>query len=75
MTTDQILALARKHVATTPNHEGSALISLSDAVELRNLGKYEAARRRALASLSYSIGVLHPEFQRAALAHAKMGRS
>ena len=75
MTTDQILALARKHVGDNPAMESSARLCLEDAVSCYNDVDYFYARKRALRSLSYSIGVLHPEFQRAALAHAKMGRS
>lgn len=66
MNTKAILDLARAHLDTTPEHEGSARLCLADAVALYDKGDWQAARSRALRSLSYSIGVLHPDYQRAA---------
>lgn len=66
MTTTQILALARKNLDTTPENEASARLCLSDAVAMFNQGYLHDARGRALRSLSYSLGILHPDYQRAA---------
>jgi hypothetical protein len=66
MNTKPILDLARKHVATTPEHEGSARLCLADAVALYDAGDWQHARSRALKSLAYSIGILHPDYRRAA---------
>lgn len=61
-----ILDLARKHVAATPEHEGSARLCLSGAIDMYDAGFWEDARANALLSLSYSIGVTHRDYQRAA---------
>lgn len=64
MTTKKVIELAEKH-----QHEGnmssSACVALQDAKHLRERGFHEMARGRALASLRYSIGVFHPDYQRA----------
>jgi hypothetical protein len=65
MEASQIIALARKHAGTSPAF-ASARICLGDAVLLREQGKLEAAKRRALKSLAYSVGVFHEDYQRAA---------
>lgn len=66
MNTKPILDLARKYVATTPENEGSARLCLADSVALYDQGDWQHARSRALKSLAYSVGVLHPDYQRAA---------
>ena len=63
MPTEKLLALARKHLGG--DMESSARLCLSDAVALFDQGDLKAARRRALASLRYSIGILHPDYARA----------
>lgn len=64
MTTYQVLVLARKHLGG--DMESSARLCLSDAVELLDKGDLPAAKRRALRSLEYSVGILHPDYARAA---------
>ena len=63
MTTDKILALARKHLGG--DMESSARLCLADSIKLLNQGDMVSARRRALDSLQYSIGILHPDYIRA----------
>jgi hypothetical protein len=46
--------------------ESSARLCLADAIELYDAGDFEAAKRRALKSLAYSIGICHPDYRRAA---------
>lgn len=41
----------------------SARVALYDAVGLFSTGKAEAARRRALHSLAYSVGVFHASYK------------
>jgi uncharacterized protein (UPF0332 family) len=61
--TKQILALARKHLGG--DMETSARLCLADAVKLYDEGEYEYAKKRALASLSYSVGIFHADYQKA----------
>lgn len=63
MSTFKVLALARKHLGG--DMESSARLCLADAVVLVNEGKLEYAKQRALKSLAYSIGILHPDYQKA----------
>ena len=65
MTTDKVMALARKHLGKG-NMESSARLCMADAVHLQERGFLEYARKRALKSLSYSIGILHPDYIKAA---------
>jgi hypothetical protein len=63
MTTDQILALARKHLGG--DMETSARLCLHDAVNLKNKGDMTYCRKRALDSLRFSIGILHQDYIKA----------
>lgn len=63
MNLDNILALARKHLGGSM--ESSARFCLAQAVERKNEGALDAARYWAVRSLSYSIGILHPDYARA----------
>ena len=65
MTTDKVMALARKHLGKG-NMESSARLCMADAVHLQERGLLEYARKRALKSLSYSIGILHSDYIKAA---------
>jgi hypothetical protein len=64
MTTAKVLALACQHLG-----EGamvsSAKICLQDAILLLAEDDLAHARKRALRSLAYSVGVLHQDYQRA----------
>jgi hypothetical protein len=67
MNTDRIIRLARKHLGSgSGSMESSARLCLADAIELYDAGDFEAAKRRALKSLAYSIGICHPDYRRAA---------
>lgn len=70
MTAAEIIALAADHLrlAIESNRDffrSSAELCLEDA---RYYAAHDAAaaRRRALKSLAYSIGILHPDYRRAA---------
>lgn len=56
-------------LAQVHEHEGrmpsSAQLAAGDAVKCFNRGDYTSARMRARDSLSYSVGVFHPDYQRA----------
>ena len=65
MTTDKVMALARKHIGKG-NMESSARLCLANAVYLQERGLLDYARKRALSSLAYSVGVLHPDYIKAA---------
>jgi hypothetical protein len=64
MSTSDIIRLARKHVGSGLM-DSSARLALADAVNLSNDGDYASAKVRALKSLEYSVGILHPDYQRA----------
>lgn len=67
MNTDKILILARRHIGSG-SMESSARLCLADAVALSDAGDHEAAARRALASLRYSVGIFHADYKRVAVA-------
>lgn len=46
--------------------QSSAIVCLQDARKLHAEGKFNAAARRALKSLEYSVGVFHPAYTAAA---------
>ena len=60
----QILKLARKHIGTG-DMESSARLSLSDANHLYDRGLLDYAKKRALESLKYSVGIFHPDYKKA----------
>lgn len=66
MTTNDLIALARKHIGGAM--ASSAALCLADAETLQARGQMEAANARALRSLSYSVGIMHADYQRAAKA-------
>lgn len=61
MTTEQLLNLAMLRSNST-----SSQLCLADAFSLLEKGREHDARRRALASLKHSVGILSSEFQAAA---------
>lgn len=61
MNTSQIIAKARAHLGGAM--ESSARLALADAVKLEAVGELKCARKRALDSLAYSVGVLSPIYQ------------
>lgn len=67
MTTNDLIALARKHAAKGVM-ASSAQLCLSDAETLQAKGDTEAANVRALRSLSYSVGIMHADYQDASKA-------
>ncbi len=63
MTTEQVIIEARKYLGGVM--ESSARLCLTDAVNLYAAGDFNAARVRAIKSLGYSVGILHPTYQKA----------
>ena len=59
MNTEKTIIKARAHVADNPQAEDSARLCLRDAVSCYDAGDMEGARRRALKSLDYSLGIGH----------------
>lgn len=59
MTTAEILALAASNVGQGAL-VSSAALCLDDAIRLAAKGDARHANRRALASISYSLGLFHP---------------
>jgi hypothetical protein len=66
MTANQVIVLARRHVNNGAEMESSARLCLADAIRLFDDGDHEAARARALRSLSFSVGIFHADFIKAA---------
>lgn len=63
---ERVFQLAVRHVADTPATEASARLALRDARTLEQWGDYRGARRRALRSLAYAVGVSHAAYREAA---------
>lgn len=64
MNTDLVIRLARKHLGSG-NMESSARLCLEDAINLYDKGDFTYAKARALKSLAYSVGILHPDYRKA----------
>jgi len=63
MKTSDIIILARKYIGFGVM-DSSAKLCLSDATTLVEIGQLDYAKKRALQSLAYSIGRLHPDYIR-----------
>lgn len=63
MNAEKTIILARKHLGG--DMESSARLCLADAISLYDNGDYQYAKNRALDSLRYSIGILHPDYKKA----------
>ena len=66
MNTDQVLILARKHLGNGAAMESSARLCLEDAVLHTAMGDLDSAKKRAIDSLRYSVGVFHKDYIKAA---------
>jgi hypothetical protein len=64
MTTDKVMALARKHLGKGMM-ESSARLCLSDANHLFDRGLLDYAKKRALDSLRFSVGIFHQDYKKA----------
>jgi len=65
MNTQDVIRLARDHVYQG-SMETSSRVCLADAVKLYDAGDFAHAKARALESLAYSVGVMHPDYRKAA---------
>jgi hypothetical protein len=65
MTTNKIMALARKHLGAVGGMESSARLCLSDANHLFDRGLIDYAKKRALDSLRFSVGIFHQDYIKA----------
>jgi hypothetical protein len=61
MDAKDVVELAKKHV-TEGSMPSSAMLCLTDAVGLLRMGNEYYAKKRALDSLAYSVGVFHPDW-------------
>jgi hypothetical protein len=64
--TNRAIILARKHLAANPDGESSARFCLYNAIRATEREDYRAAHMWALKSLSYSVGIFHPDHTAAA---------
>jgi hypothetical protein len=62
MNLSEFFPLAARHIGGSLMSE-SALIALNDAASLYSKGREGEAWNRMLASLRYSVGVFHPDYQ------------
>lgn len=65
MNASQTIIKARKHIGNGASMDSSARLCLADAVALYDAGDTEAAKLRAIKSLSYSVGCFHPDHKAA----------
>ena len=65
MNTHKVIALARKNVGANPTNESSARLCLEDAVNLYDRADFEPAKKRAIDSLRYSVGIFHADYKKA----------
>jgi hypothetical protein len=63
MTTNKVIVLARKHLGG--EMESSARLCLAYAIENVEAGDLDAAKAWATKSLAYSVGILHPDYDKA----------
>lgn len=64
MKVSEVIALARKYVEVGIM-VSSARLCLADAEKAYSAGNFDIARQRAIKSLAYSVGILHPDYKRA----------
>jgi len=65
MNASQVIVLARKHVGNGAAMDSSARMCLADAVSLFDKENHEAAKRRAVDALRYSVGIFHADYKKA----------
>jgi hypothetical protein len=62
---EQAIALARKNINSRCAMPGSAAKDLEDALNTFDKGMYDSAQMWAVSSLRYSVGIFHPDYQKA----------
>ncbi len=67
ITLNSLLILARKHLGTGATMDSSARLCFSDALYWyeNEMPDYTLARRYAVKSLAYSVGICHKDYRRA----------
>ena len=65
MNTQKVIALARKNVGANPANESSACLCLVHAVCLYVNADFKQAKKRAIDSLRYSVGIFHADYKKA----------
>jgi len=65
MFASQVIVLARKHIGNGAAMDSSARLCLADAVALFDKEDFDAAKRRAVSALSYSVGIFHADYKKA----------
>jgi len=65
MNAAKVVTLARRHIAADVVQEQQARAHLSNAVSALDDGEYDDAKRHALKSLSYSVGIHGSIYKRA----------
>jgi hypothetical protein len=62
---EQAIAAAKEHVNDPRSMQTSAALCLNDSERLYAAGAYPQAQKRAVDSLSYSVGIFHDHYKRA----------
>lgn len=65
MNASQVIKLARKHVNNGAAMESSARLFLGDALNFYDGGMLDLAKKRAIESLRYSVGIFHADYRKA----------
>lgn len=63
MNLESVIIEARKQLGG--KMESSARLCLEDAIRHKDEGEWDLAASRALKSIAYSVGILHPAYTRA----------
>ncbi len=63
MNIEAVIIEARKQLGG--NMESSARLCLEDAIRHKDEGNWEMAASRALKSIAYSVGIMHPAYSKA----------
>lgn len=65
MNVQAVMILARNNLGNGGLLNTSARVCMADAVKLYDEGNYVDAKRRAIQSLAYSVGIAHPDYAKA----------
>lgn len=66
LTATAIITIARSHLGNGAAMDSSARSCIDDAERLLAEGRIDLAKQWALRSLSYSVGLFHPDYARIA---------
>jgi len=74
MTTEDIIETARRESSNGYGMNTSAKVALEDAEKVYAMGNYRAARKRAIDSLAYSVGVFSRTYRACCAASSDLNK-